>query len=141
VQDADKVPEIAVVLDNLMSDPLALFNGFWACTQCHKVTLDNVFGILGVEPQRKRTRKVIGRDKIVTAHGAAGIVHANSLRERRGAGQRRNLGSQASCRLVPLGWQLWRRRLTGGRTSWALLRTTASLTGTASETSVADDCQ
>lgn len=60
MQDADEVPEITVVFDNLMGDPFTLLDGFRSCAQCHKVTLDNVFGVLGVEPQRQRPRKVIG---------------------------------------------------------------------------------
>ena len=60
MQNANKVPEVTVVLNDLVSDPFALLNGLGSCTQCHKVTLDDVLSVLGVEPQRKRPRKMIG---------------------------------------------------------------------------------
>lgn len=120
----------------LMSNPLALLDSLGPSTQCHKITLNDVLGVLGVEPQRKRSWKVIGVDEFVAVHNAAGVVHANGLSKRRGVWQRRNLGGQSSRRLAPFSGQLWRGRLAGGRTSWALLRTRRGFAS--SETGVAD---
>lgn len=50
MQNANKVPEVTVMLNDLVSDPFALLNSLGSCAQCHKVTLDDVLSVLGVEP-------------------------------------------------------------------------------------------
>lgn len=86
VDHTHKVPQVAVVLHNyelrlalaihegdckkfhtLVGNPLALFDSLWSGTQGHEVALDNVLGIVGIEPQRQRAREVIGLENILAA--------------------------------------------------------------------------
>lgn len=95
MDDADKVPEIAVMFDDLMRDPLALLNRLWPSAEGHKVALDNVLDILSVDPEGEGSREVVRVDDVVaTRHDAARLVHADGLGERRGVWQRRDLGSE-----------------------------------------------
>lgn len=54
-------------IHTLVSNPLSLLHSLRPSTQGHEVALDNVLGIVGVEPERQRARKVIGLEKVLAA--------------------------------------------------------------------------
>lgn len=59
VNNADEMPEITVMLDNLMGDPLPLLNRLGPGTESHEVALDNVLRIARVDPCREGPRQVV----------------------------------------------------------------------------------
>lgn len=84
MDNTNKVPKITVVLNNclklisnkanvvgrdgyptLVSYPLARLNGFRPCAQRHKVTLNNMLAILGVQPERKGTWQMVRVDDVL----------------------------------------------------------------------------
>lgn len=56
VDNADEMPEITVMLDNLMGDPLPRLNRLGPGTECHEVALDYVLGVAGIDPGREGPR-------------------------------------------------------------------------------------
>lgn len=79
-----------------MSDPLSLLNGLWSGTQGHEVALDNMLGIIWIEPQRHGPWKMILFEGIITTgHQAALLVHGNRLRQRWRLGERWKVGREA----------------------------------------------
>lgn len=91
-----RYPAWAWVLHTLVGDPLSLLNGLWSGTQGHEVALDNMLGIVWVEPQRNGPREMLLFEAIkTTSHQATLLVHSNRLRKRRGLGQRWEVGREA----------------------------------------------
>lgn len=86
----------AWVSQTLVSDPLSLLNGLWSRTQGHEIALDNVLGVVWVEPQRHGPWEVILFEGIITTgHQAALLIHCYRLRQRGRLGQRWKVGRQA----------------------------------------------
>lgn len=86
----------AWVSHTLVSDPLSLLNGLWPRTQGHEVALDDMLGVVRVEPQRHRPGEMILFESIIaTGHQAALLIHGNCLRQRGRLGQRRKIGREA----------------------------------------------
>jgi len=98
----DKIPEVAIMLNNLVRNPFTLLNSLGSSAEGHEISLDDVLGILGIEPEGERSRQVISRDEVVAGHGTTGFIHADGLGERRRVGQRRNFRGQARRGLTPL---------------------------------------
>lgn len=73
-----------------MSQPLALVNRLWSGTERHKVALDNVLCVGGIQPQGKRPWELVCRQGILGRPH-----HADGLRERWGRRQGRQLGGHA----------------------------------------------
>ena len=115
MNNADKVPQIPVMLDNfvhksvhtlegslntalsqtLMRNPLALLDRLWPSAQRHEVAFDYVLGIVRVQPERQRPWEVICvEDLLAASHHATLSVHANSLGQRRRLGQRWKIGGE-----------------------------------------------
>lgn len=89
-------PAWAWVSQTLVSNPLSLLNSLWSGTQGHEVALDNMLGIIWVEPQRHRPWEMILFESIITtAYQAALLIHGNGLRQRRRLGQRWKVGREA----------------------------------------------
>lgn len=96
VNHSHKIPQVSVVLDNLVGNPFSLFHSFWSSAQRHKVAFDNVFDILRVEPHRQWPGKVVVIDNVFdVGHDATRSVHSNCLGEGRGIGQGRNHGRES----------------------------------------------
>ena len=69
-------------MPTLVCNPLALLNSLGPSAQSHEVTLHNVLRILGIEPEWKRPRQVVGGNNLIaTGQGATRVVHANGLGE------------------------------------------------------------
>lgn len=115
MNDADKVPQVPVMLNNLsersvvmldsshdigishtlMGNPLSLLDRLWPGAQRHEVALDDMLGVVGIQPQRQRAWEVIClEDILTTSHHATLHVHANSLGQRRRLGQWRKVGGE-----------------------------------------------
>lgn len=79
----------------LMSDPLPLLNGLRSSAQGHEVALDDMLGIVRVQPERHGPREMIRFEGIMTTgHQTALLVHRNRLRQRGGLGQRWKISRQ-----------------------------------------------
>lgn len=86
----------------LVRNPFTLLNSLGSSAEGHEVPLDDVLGILSIEPEGKRSRQVVSRDEVVGSHGATRVIHADGLSKRRRVGQRRNFRGQARRGLTPL---------------------------------------
>lgn len=86
----------------LVRNPFTLLNSLGSSAESHEISLDDVLGILSIEPEGKRSRQVVSRDEVVAGHGTTGFIHADGLGKRRRVGQRRNFRGQASRGLTPL---------------------------------------
>lgn len=156
MHDAYKVPQVAVLLDDLVSasepcqgqeagkgkptlvsDPFALFHRLGPRAERHEIAFDNVLYIMAINPEGKRPRQVVRVDDVVPGgNGATRFVHADGLGQRRRAGQGGNSGSEVCGSLVCLRGIVRESCLTcsrGGRALWLTRR----FVGTTPETSVA----
>ena len=59
VYDADKMPQVTVVLDTLVSNPLAWLDRLGPGAEGHEVALDDVLGIGRVDPGREWGGQVV----------------------------------------------------------------------------------
>lgn len=65
VYDAYKVPQVAIVLDTLVGNPLALLDRLGPGAEGHEVALDNVLGIGRVDPGRERVGQVVSFEGVI----------------------------------------------------------------------------
>lgn len=72
MNNANEVPENAIVLNNLVCNPLSLLNGFWSSGQGHEVAFDDVLSVGIIQPQGSRTRKVVDSEGIIAVGKTAG---------------------------------------------------------------------
>lgn len=65
VYDAYKVPQVAVMLDTLVGNPLALLDRLGPGAECHEVALDDVLGICRVDPGREGVGQMVSFEGII----------------------------------------------------------------------------
>lgn len=71
MDNAYKVPEVAIMLNDLMCDPFTLLYGLWSSRQCHEVAFDDVLGVGIIQPDGLGAGKVVEGESVTAGKASS----------------------------------------------------------------------